>query len=234
MMRSTSLSVFNDGQGVEALEGLTDLSITLHDDSSFEVDLDGCTTVGDVLDAINAAASAAYGDPAPLVAGLAANGNGIELVDASTGGGRLIVESVNGSIAGDQLGLLGSVDATILTGEDRSQVAVESVFTHLMALRDALLEGDEASITHVVEQIEEDIDRAASARALVGHRTRMVADAMDRFESRNIIDETLRSQLRDVDYTAASLRFATLQQQLQASLATTARISSLTLLDFLG
>lgn len=234
MMRSTSLSVFNDGQGVEALEGLTDLLITLHDDSSFEVDLDGCTTVGDVLDAINAAATAAFGDPPPLVAGLAANGNGIELVDASTGGGRLIVESVNGSIAGDQLGLLGSVDATILTGEDRSQVAVESVFTHLMALRDALLEGDEASIAHVVEQIEEDIDRAAGARALVGHRTRMVAEAIDRFESRNIIDETLRSQLRDVDYTDASMRFATLQQQLQASLATTARISSLTLLEFLG
>ena len=62
----------------------------------------------------------------------------------------------------------------------------------------------------------------------------MVLDAISRFESRNIMDETLRSQLRDVDYTDASMRFATLQQQLQASLATTARLSSLSLMDFLG
>ena len=155
--------------------------------------------------------------------------------DRATGGtGRLQVESANGSLAADQLGLLASVADSTLTGADRARVEVESVFTHLSDLRTALLEGDQGAIGRLVERIQDDIDRAASARARAGHRSRMVSDAIGRFESRNITDETIRSQLRDVDYTDASMRFATLQQQLQASLATTARISSLSLMDFLG
>ena len=234
MDHSTSLSVFNQGAGVDILEGLSDLRISLGDGVAFEVDLEGCTDVGDVIDAIDAAARLSLGDPPPLTVRLAETGNGIELVDATTGGNRLRVESVNGSLAAEQLGLLGSVDGSVLRGEDRARVEVESVFTHLSDLRTALLEGDDAAISRLVERIQEDIDRAASARARAGHRSRMVADAVNRFESRNITDESLRSQLRDVDYTDASMRFASLQQQLQASLATTARISSLSLLEFLG
>lgn len=234
MLRSTSLSDFNDGAGVDILEGLSDLKITLHDDSSFEVDLQGCTNVGDVIDAIDSAALLALGDPPPLSVRLASTGNGIELVDGTSGSGRLVVESMNGSLAPDQLGMLGSVDAATLTGEDRSRVAVESVFTHLMDLRSAMLGGDEGAVGRIMEKLEGDIERAAGARAQAGHRSRMVLDAINRFESRNIMDETLRTQLRDVDYTDASMRFATLQQQLQASLATTARLSSLSLLEFLG
>ena len=234
MGRSTSLSVFNSGAGIDVLSGLSDLRITLRDGSGFEVDLEGATSVGDVLDAITAAATAAFGDPPPLSVRLAATGNGIQLVDATGGTGLLQVDSANGSLAAEQLGLLASVDDSTLTGSDRTRVEVESVFTHLSDLRTALLEGDEGAIGRLVESIQQDIDRAASARARAGHRSRMVADAVSRFESRNITDETIRSQLRDVDYTDASMRFATLQQQLQASLATTARISSLSLMDFLG
>ena len=234
MGRSTSLSVFNSGAGVDVLEGSSDLRITLRDGSGFEVDLAGTTSVGDVLDAITSAAAAAFGDPPPLSVRLAATGNGIQLVDATGGTGPLQVESANGSLAAEQLGLLASVDGSTLTASDRARVEVESVFTHLSDLRTALLEGEEGVIGRLVESIQQDIDRAASARARAGHRSRMVADAVSRFESRNITDETIRSQLRDVDYTDASMRFATLQQQLQASLATTARISSLSLMDFLG
>ncbi len=44
----------------------------------------------------------------------------------------------------------------------------------------------------------------------------------------------LRSEVQDLDYTEASIRFATLQQQLQAGLITAQRVTSLSLLDFLG
>lgn len=234
MQRSTLLADFNDGYGVDTVEGLADLRITLHDGSSFEVDLTGAVDVGTVIDAIDAAARAAFGDPPPVTIGMAADGNGIELVDGTTGSGRLVIESRNGSLAPEQLGLLGSTDGLTYTGEDRSRVAVESVFSHLMDLRSAMLSGDEGAVSRLVQKLEEDIERAAGARAQAGHRSRMVSDAMARFESRNIDDETLRSQLRDVDFTDASMRFAALQQQLQASLATTARLSSLSLMDFLG
>ena len=234
MQRSTLLADFNDGYGVDTVEGLSDLRITLRDGSSFEVDLSDAVHVGDVIDAIDAAASLAFGDPPPVSIGLAADGNGIELVDATVGAGRLVIESRNGSLAPEQLGLLGSTNASTYTGEDRSRVAVESVFSHLMDLRSAMLSGDEGAVSRLIQKLEEDIERAAGARAEAGHRSRMVSDAMGRFESRNIDDETLRSQLRDVDFTEASMRFAALQQQLQASLATTARLSSLSLMDFLG
>ena len=43
----------------------------------------------------------------------------------------------------------------------------------------------------------------------------------------------LMSNLQDTDYTTAVTQFQTLQNALQATLETTARISSLTLLDYL-
>jgi flagellin-like hook-associated protein FlgL len=44
---------------------------------------------------------------------------------------------------------------------------------------------------------------------------------------------SLKSQLQDLDFTEAALRFAVLQQQLQAGLQTASRVTSLSLLDFL-
>ena len=233
LMRSTALSNFNAGAGVEFVDGLADLRIELHDFTTFDVDLSGCTTVGDVLDAINAAAVAAFGDPPPLQAGLATDGNGIMLTDTSDGAGRLIVTGINGSFAGEQLGLIGETNLATLVGSDRARVRVESVLTHLIDLRDALLAGDQAAIIDAVSRLESDQERAVDARADVGHRARLITAAMDRFETRQIADESLRAAIRDVDYTDASMRFAALQQQLQASLAVTARISTLTLLEYL-
>jgi len=233
MQRSTLLSTFNAGAGVDAVDGLSDMRVELHDFTSFDIDLSGCTTVGDVLDAINAAATLAFGDPPPVTARLAQDGNGIELVDGTEGEGRLIVSTLNGSFAAQQLGLEGETETSMLTGEDRSLVRVESVFTHLMDLRNALLAGDEIAVAEAVERLEEDQQRATRARSEAGHRSSMVHSAMDRFETRQIADESLRATLRDVDYTDASVRFAGLQQQLQASLAVTARISTLSLLEYL-
>jgi flagellin-like hook-associated protein FlgL len=44
----------------------------------------------------------------------------------------------------------------------------------------------------------------------------------------------LRSQIQDLDYTEAAIRFSMLQQQLQAGLTTASRLANLSLLDFLG
>ncbi len=55
----TPLSELNQGRGVQTLEGRDDLTIRAKDGSTFNVNLDGCETIQDVLDAINAAAGAA-------------------------------------------------------------------------------------------------------------------------------------------------------------------------------
>jgi flagellar hook-associated protein 3 FlgL len=120
-----------------------------------------------------------------------------------------------------------------LTGEDRARVAVDSVFAHLMVLRDALRANDERGITLAGEKIEEDVNRMATARADVGVRARRLSDNVLREKELQLQDTALRSEVQDLDYTEAAIRFSTLQQQLQAALATTGRITSLSLLDFL-
>ena len=243
---STLLEDFNNGLGVEILSGAVDpitglpdpakdldFRITLKDGSTFDVDLVGSQDVSDVLDAINAAATAAgIAVPADFEAALAADGNGIELTD-NTAGVTTQVEALNGSHAAENLGILGSTTSATLTGEDRATVAVDSVFSHLIALRDALLTNDERGITLATGNLETDINRLANARAQAGVRNRRVMDAIIREEDLRIQDASLRSQVQDLDFTEAAIRFSTLQQQLQAGLITASQAASLSLMDFL-
>jgi flagellar hook-associated protein 3 FlgL len=246
---STLLADFNDGLGVQIktggvnpITGLpdpamdVDFNITLKDGTSFDVDLENVTTVQDVLDQINAAAvGAGVAVPGTFNAALATDGNGIELTDNTVGapGAATTVVARNGSFAAEDLGILGSSTGATLIGEDRATVAVNSVFSHLASLRDALLADDERGISLATQKLEDDISRVASARADVGVRTRRVTDAASREEDLKIQDAALKSQVQDLDYTEAAVRFSTLQQQLQASLATAARTTSMSLLDFL-
>lgn len=243
---STRLSDFNNGEGVSIRSGSVDpitgapdpaadldFRVTLKDGREFDVDLAGAETVQDVLDAINAAAGAAgVGVPAEFSAGLVADGNGIALTD-NTAGTTTSVTALNGSFAPGDLGIEGSTTGATLAGEDRATVAVDSVFTHLIALRDALKANDERGITVATGKLDADIARVAEARATVGVRSRRVSDGIDREEELQLQDLSLKSQLQDLDYTEAATRFATLQQQLEAGLATTSRISRLSLLDYL-
>jgi flagellar hook-associated protein 3 FlgL len=240
----TRLEDFNQGLGVQIRSGSVDpvsglpdpaadldLRIIAKSGDVIDVDLAGAQTVQDVLDAINNAAAVAA---TPVTADLASDGNGIRITDATLGPDDLVVESLNGSFAAADLGIDGSTNGAILIGEDRATVAVESVFSHLMSLREALLANDERGITLAADKFEADISRLAEARANVGVRSRRVSAAVDREEDLRIQDMALRSQVRDLDYTEASIRFTTLQQQLQAGLLTARQVTSLSLLDFLS
>lgn len=237
----TLLSDFNDGLGVQIRTGSVDpetglpdpaadedIQISTHDGTVFAVDFVGAETVQDVLDAINAASGGA------VTADLADDGNGIQLTDNTAGANDFTVARLNGSFAGEDLGILGSTTGATLVGEDRATVAVDSVFSHLMALRDALEGNDERGIMLAGEKLEADISRAAETRAEVGVRSRRVIDATEREEDLRIQDMGLKSEIQDLDFTEAALRFGLLQQQLQAGLMTASQISYLSLLDFLG
>lgn len=237
----TLLADFNDGLGVQIRSGSVDpetglpdpaadedIQITTHDGTVFAVDFAGAETVQDILDAINAASGGT------VTADLAADGNGIQLTDNTAGANDFTVARLNGSFAGEDLGILGSTAGATLVGEDRATVAVDSVFSHLMALRDALESNDERGIMLAGEKLETDISRVAETRAEVGVRNRRVTDATTREEDLQIQDQGLKSQIQDLDFTEAALRFGLLQQQLQAGLTTASQISYLSLLDFLG
>ncbi|MEQ9616436.1 MAG: flagellin [Phycisphaerales bacterium] len=248
--QTTTLSAFNDGRGVDIADGETDpitglpdpqrnvdFQVTLADGSQFTVDLvpADIVDVGTLLAKINAeAATAGFG--AVFNATLSTGANGIVFEDTTGGGGGVSVQSLNG-FAAEDLGLLnGTFTAgapATLQAEDRATVRVDSLFTALIDLRDALTSNDERGITFAGDRLEEDIDRLVTIRALVGSRASRVEDEVVRLEDTTLLDTSIRSQLIDLDYVDASTRFSLLQTQLQAGLQAAAAIRQLSVLDFL-
>ncbi len=108
----TKLTSLNDGNGVRlTAEGVDDLTITLSDGSDpIKIDLAGATTVGDVIDKINAAS------PGNLQARIAADGNGLVIEDLIDSSGTFSVTSDTGSAAAD-LGIEGSTEDPEIAGE---------------------------------------------------------------------------------------------------------------------
>ena len=246
----TPLSVFNDGDGVPIRSGSVDpetglpnpaadvdFTISLADGRSFEVDLAGVETVGDVLATLRAAAGAATPPigPAEFTVELATTGNGIVLTDNSGGmTGTFTVTPANGSRAAKALGLLAPVSGNVISGEDRSMVAVESLFTHLKALEKALLQNDNWSIEQAAIDLQDDLDRLIDVRGAAGARGERLLLAKDRESELSIMEASLLGEARDLDLTDAALQLTNLEQQLQATLAVTARMQQLTLLNWLG
>jgi flagellar hook-associated protein 3 FlgL len=252
MSATTLVSDFNFGRGVEIADGAIDpitglpdatrnldFRISLRDGATnFDVDLvpSDMGSVQDVIDAINTAAGASF--PVDFRATLASDGNGIVFEDDSLPVvGQTTVTRLNGYAAED----LGLLNATYTAGatatfaaEDRAKVRVDSVFTTLIELRTAMETNNERGITLAGESLAPDIDRLHQARATVGARASRLEAGRTREEDVELLNERLRSQLRDLDYNEASTRYALLQLAQQAGLATTARSFSLSLLDFLS
>ena len=110
----TQLGALNNQMGVRSVLGQDDLRIALRDGTTFDVNLDGATTLEGVLDAINNDA----GNPGTLVASLDTSADAIRLTDTSVGGNTLTVTALNSSMAAHDLGILtsdGDADG-IITG----------------------------------------------------------------------------------------------------------------------
>lgn len=251
----TRLEDFNFGRGVNVLTGGVDpetgnpdpsrdvdFSITLGDagQTAFTVNLrpQDTLSVGTVLSRINAQAAAqGVNVPADFQAGLSNGVNGIVLRQNNTFGTGLTVLQENNSQAYRQLGLADGtydVPSASFISEDRAKVRVDSVFTHLTDLRDALERNDTSGIGLAGEDLEASIDQITENRALVGGFANRVQAATRLEEDQVVLDERIRSELGDVDFAEAAVRFSLLQTQLQAALQTTASASQLTLLSFLG
>jgi len=257
LMADTRISEFNYGRGVSIVHGVTDpvsgnvsgplntdMVITLGDTAQSKISIDftpsDMVSVETVLAAMNSQIQAqltAAGLPSnTLSAGLAADGNGITLVQTPAFTNPVTVEPDNNSQAAAGLGLLGGTwKATTgtLTGTDNARVRVDSLFSHLVDLRESLIANDVSGIGFAGGDIEAANNSVVEARGMVGGFAQRVEGAITRETDRSVLDESTRSQLRDVDFTEAATRFSMLQTQLQASLRTTALTQQLSILDFL-
>jgi flagellin-like hook-associated protein FlgL len=232
---TTRIADFNHGRGVRIVDGAVD-PVT----GALDLRPQDLATVQSVIDRINQAAADAVAAgliPAgAFTAGLTDDANGITFFD-NLGLGPITVEKANNSPAAEDLGLLaGTWDAGSATfvAQDRAGIRVDNLFTSLIALRDALRADDSVGISLAVDMLNADVERIASTRALVGVHAQRVQRVAEHQEDRTVLDERIKSELQDLDFTAAAIRLSLLQTQLQAGLSVAARSQSMSLLDFLG
>ncbi len=231
MTTTTELSGLNSGLGVNSISGVSDFRITTRSGSTLDVDVSTCATVGDVIDRIN-------NDPAnagKVFAQLNVSGNGIRLRDFTAGGGGFGVTSLNNSSAAKDLGILKSVPfpGNIVTGNDVSAVRETGVFALLFSLRDALNSNDSPAITRAASGLQDEIERVARMRGIVGGRMQLLENNSKRAEDESLQIKSLLSEVRDLDYADAVARFQTLQATFQASLQAAGNILPTSLMDFM-
>lgn len=225
---STMLAQLNDGRGVASVTG-DDFSITTADGAVTDVDLNGPLTVQDVLDQINTAAAGR------VTASFAAAGNGIVLTDNTTGSTPLAIAPLNFSNAALDLGLTTApASGNTITGADSNTIKTPGVFTNLQKLRDSLRSNSTSGITAAADGLTGDGANAIRLRGTTGARVRELDSRAERIDDENVATKALLSHLQDADMTQTITQFQTLQNSLQATLATTARTLNLSLLDYLG
>jgi len=240
---TTSLADFNHGDGVHSVEGRADFQLQLHDGTTFDVDATGLTTVDELVTAIDTAAAAAG-----VVVGvdfsvaLATTGNGLVFTDNTVGAADFQLVALQPadsepSYAARDLGIEFNAGAgNSATSTDVATVHVESVFTHLMDLRDALSNNDRFGISLAPSRLNDDYTRALDARADVGMRQRWVLDTQERSQDMGLAEEIMRLELREgteSDFTEIVTRYSQLMSQLQASLQVGGMNLQMSLLDFL-
>ncbi len=255
---TTRIADFNFGRGVSIVDGVanpvtgaidrelnTDLRIRLGDAGAtvLEIDLrpEDMVSVQTVIDRINSEAAAqliSAGLPTTAFsASLSATTNGIAFTQDAGFTGTMSVEPRNNSAAAEQLGLTGGTydaSSATFTGQDRAKVRIEGLFTYLVDLRDALRANDVSGIGLAGAALETSLTALAETRGLVGSFAQRVETAATSEEDRSILDETVRSSLRDTDYARAATQLSLLQTQLEASLRVSNFSASLSLLDFIS
>lgn len=232
MSRDVLLSGLNSGRGVGNVEGQADFAITGKDGvTTFEVNLDGAVTLGDVVDRINDAATEAA---ASIEAGIAPDG-GILLADTGGGEGSVSVTPQNQSTAADDLGLTtgARTESGDLLGLDVNAARAEGVLDALLALERALRADDDQGISAAGERISSSVQEVIRVHGTVGARSREMQSRLDLSQDAILGTKALLSQARDLDFTDAITRLQAAQMVLQASLLTSSQLQNLSLLDYL-
>ncbi len=226
MHAGTTLASMNDGAGVQTAEG-DDFRITVANGSTIDVDVDGATTLAGLLARLNAAGRG------QIVARLAERGNGLEITDLTVGGGALSIQPLNNSPALEGLGLDVVANGNVLSGRDVNSLRADSPFTALIELRDGLLRDDRGAIQAAGQRLERVMENMQRVQGQIASQAKTMAQRSERVETETTATRVLQSDVRDVDFTDATIRFQQLQTALHANLMTASKVMNLSLLDFL-
>lgn len=231
MYSGTELAGLNDGLGVDSVDG-DDIRITTASGTAIDIDIDDLSletaTVQDAIDLFNLRGGGA------ITAALATSGNGITITDNTAGGGTLTIERLNLSPAIDGLGLDVAAVGGVLTGADVNPVKVDSPFTALMELREALADDDAEGISAAGEKLWTSVERMQDVQGQLAAKAAVMLERADRIESEQSAAQVLQSDVRDADLTETIVRYQQVQTALQANLASASQLMDLSLLDYLS
>jgi flagellar hook-associated protein 3 FlgL len=110
---------------------------------------------------------------------------------------------------------------------------INAVFDKIIQLRINLNEGDQKSVSSLIDDFDKLIDNVLSERAVVGAKVKRMESALERSSAYGLNLTKLVSKLEDADYAEAATGLRSQQTVYEASLAIGAKIIQPSLIDFL-
>ncbi len=237
----TSVSALNNGQGIFTTDLGPDLIFTRSNGTEMMIDLDGVQNVNDVLNRINNHVDN-FSPGLRIVASLATTGNGLVLT-APIGATPIKVANAGGSQAATGLGLVpsGSLDTTganagtsnSIRGTDVSGVEVESIFSSLIRMRQAIEAGEPEAMLRIANGLETDIQRMSMARSFVGARQQSLESTLDLSAEQQLQLKEIESNELDADLAEVISELAAREAALQASLQLMGQSTRQSLFDYI-
>lgn len=126
----------------------------------------------------------------------------------------------------------GSTVAKNITGEELFMSPV-NLFTTLDDLHTALASGSSADVSATLTSLEDAADQVRTQLSTLGNTSARMDDMTSMHESAQLMLESTLSSHQDVDLTQVLSELAKMETALEATMQVTARISSLSLLDYL-
>ncbi len=187
---------------------LSDISV-INGSTSATVSFAGASTVGDIINAINASG-------ANVTSALNANGTSLTLT-SNNPSTVAYAKDINAGKTADQLGIGGG----------------RNLILNLQRLSAALKNNDVKAISGLLDNLSTSIDTTSSMRGEIGARINRLDTNTTQLESSKADVTTMLSNAQDADMAKAISDFSLLQAAYQATARTTAQIIQPSLLNFL-
>ena len=205
LSRNTKISELNGGQGLV----LGDINI-INGSASGAINLSSATTIGSVIDLINAAASGT------VTASIDSAGNSLQVV-SNNSSTIAVINNVGLDTTAEELGIGGG----------------RNVINTLIKLKQAMEYNDTFAILGSLANLDSGLESINESRAIYGATTRRM-NSTEQIHQKNIVNQNEQiSNIEGADLVEAASKFAAMETALQASLSSTARIIQPSLLDFL-